>query len=262
MSTAADAWIAALRRSHDDLLAVTDDLTGEQLRGPSGSSEWTIAQVLSHLGSGAEIGLANLEANLAGDEPPPNEANVPIWDRWNAMTPEEQTSSFRSADARLVAAWEAIPDGLRETQQITLPFLPEPISLATAAGFRLSEHAVHAWDVRIGFADDATLRPDDAALLVQRLPQMTGWLGKPGGWTGVVAVTTVDPAGAWTLSVDAESVSLSEGAPADAPARLTLPLEAFVRLIYGRLPAKWTPASVAVDGPVTLDDLRTVFPGF
>ena len=64
MTTLADRTIAALRTTHDDLAALVPGLTDEQLAGPSGASEWTVAQVLSHLGSGAEIGLATLETAL------------------------------------------------------------------------------------------------------------------------------------------------------------------------------------------------------
>ena len=62
MTATADATISALRSTHDELAAVVRDLDDEQLLAPSGASEWPVAQVLSHLGSGAEIGLATLRA--------------------------------------------------------------------------------------------------------------------------------------------------------------------------------------------------------
>jgi uncharacterized protein (TIGR03083 family) len=257
--TDAPRWIAALRRSHDDLVAFTGDLTGEQLRGPSGCSNWTLAQVLSHLGSGAEIGLTTLEANLAGLEPPGSDANQAVWDRWNAMTPEQQAAEFVSRNEAFVRAWEGADE-----RPITLPFLPEPITLAEAAGFRLSEHVVHSWDVRVGLDDGATLPADAAGLLAQRLELMAGWLGQADRWSGgpqVVRVDTTDPADAYTLEVGA-AVSFADGAPAAAATTLTLPTEALLRLVYGRLPARWTPASATIEGPLTLDDLRAVFPGF
>ena len=48
-------WIAVLRNSHERLASLVSPLTPEQLRGPAYPTEWSIAQVLSHLGSGAEI---------------------------------------------------------------------------------------------------------------------------------------------------------------------------------------------------------------
>jgi len=55
-STAAGArvWILALRQSHDKLRSRVEPLSAEQLRQPS-YHEWTIAEVMSHLGSQAEL---------------------------------------------------------------------------------------------------------------------------------------------------------------------------------------------------------------
>lgn len=64
MPSPADVPISALRSGCDDLAAHVRALTPDQLTGPSGASAWTVAQVLSHLGSGAEVGQAGLEASL------------------------------------------------------------------------------------------------------------------------------------------------------------------------------------------------------
>ena len=45
-------------------------------------------------------------------------------------------------------------------------------------------------------------------------------------------------------------------------ASFTGPLEAAIRLIAGRLGPAYTPTDLTVTGNVTLEDLRTVFPGF
>ena len=63
-------WITALRASHDRLASMTRSLDVEELNGPSYDSEWTIAQVLSHLGSQAEIFSLFLDAGLEGADPP------------------------------------------------------------------------------------------------------------------------------------------------------------------------------------------------
>lgn len=55
MTDLADRTIAALRAHHDELAAVVAGLSDEQLTAPSGSADWKVADVLSHLGSGAEI---------------------------------------------------------------------------------------------------------------------------------------------------------------------------------------------------------------
>ena len=101
MTTLADRTIAALRATHDGLAALVPGLTDEQLTGPSGASEWTEAQVLSHMGSGAEISLATLERALAGGPAAEQGFNQGVWDRWNAMTPPDQARNFLDHDARL-----------------------------------------------------------------------------------------------------------------------------------------------------------------
>jgi hypothetical protein len=42
---------------------------------------------------------------------------------------------------------------------------------------------------------------------------------------------------------------------------LALPAEALLRLSFGRLDESHTPDAVSVSGPLSLDDLRTMFPG-
>jgi len=66
MTSDADRAIEALRAVHDDLVGRVGGYADADLTRPSGASEWTVAQVLSHLGSGAEIALAGYRAALDG----------------------------------------------------------------------------------------------------------------------------------------------------------------------------------------------------
>src|SRR5260370_2444984 len=87
MQTSPEPWIGALRHSHDRLQALVGPLGQDQLEQRSYASEWSIAQVLSHLGSGAQIFGLFLHAGLAGPDSPRREAFGPIWNTWNAKTP-------------------------------------------------------------------------------------------------------------------------------------------------------------------------------
>ena len=78
-------WISALRHSHDRLQAGVEPLGPAQLERRSYASERSIAQVLSHLGSQAEIFGLFLDAGLTGQDPPGREEFVPIWDSWNGV---------------------------------------------------------------------------------------------------------------------------------------------------------------------------------
>lgn len=263
MKSDARRWIAALRRSHDELVADVAALTDDDLRQPSGSAAWDVSKVLGHLGSGAEIGAPVLPAALAGTDPPGNQANEPIWERWNAMTPDKRLAEFLVWDERFVVAFEQLDDATMETLQIRLPFLPFPVDVASAVGFRLSEHALHSWDVRVAFRPDATVAGYAAELLIDRVPMMAGFVGKADAWHGsplTLAIVTTDPARQFWLELG-DKVSLGTEARS-SDGTMELPAEALLRLSAGRLAPGRTPASVTIEGPATLDDLRAVFPGY
>ena len=59
-----------------------------------------------------------------------------------------------------------------------------------------------------------------------------------------------------------DGVTLEAGEHDGAGGRLAITAEGLFRLLYGRLDADHTPAGTTVTGPVGLDDLRRLFPGF
>jgi uncharacterized protein (TIGR03083 family) len=262
MTSLADRTIAALRATHDGLAGLVPGLTDVQLTGPSGASEWTVAQVLSHIGSGAEISLATLERALAGGPAAEAGFNEGVWDRWNAMSPREQATNVLDHDARLVAAFEALTAEQRADVQVDMGFRPQPLSLASFAGMRLNESGQHSWDVRVAFDPSAAIPADVAAVMAEHL---SGDLGFLLGFIGKAdtldrpAVVDIEGSG-YGLVITDEAALVTE--PADPTATFTGPLEAAIRLLGGRLRPDTTPESVKVTGAVTLDDLRRVFPGY
>ena len=82
----ADAVIAALRSGHDGLAGHVSGFGDDDLARPSAAADWDISQVLSHLGSGAEIAHATLQAALDGAPNPGPDFNNGIWDTWNARS--------------------------------------------------------------------------------------------------------------------------------------------------------------------------------
>jgi len=259
----ADQTIAALRSGHDDLAAYVEPLDAQALTGPSGASEWDVSHVLSHLGSGAEIGLAGLEAALTGAGAPGGDFNKGVWARWDAMSAIEHRDGFLAANQRLVERFEGLDGPTRERLRVDLVFLPAPISVGEAARFRLVEFAFHAWDVRVGADDSATLAPAAVPLLLDGVGPLLGFVGKAdalGGRRVTLAVDLTDVRRSYGLEIG-DAVALTDR-PAQPDGGLAAPAEAWLRLTAGRLPAKWTPPGLEVTGPVTLDDLRRVFPGF
>jgi uncharacterized protein (TIGR03083 family) len=262
MTSLADRTIAALRAEHDTTTAIANGLSDAQLTGLSGATEWTVAAVLSHLGSGAEITLAGLETALGARQAPGEGFNQSVWDRWDAMSPGEQREGFVEQDAVLVGAFEALDEPQRESLELRVGFLPAPLSVATFSGMRLSELTQHGWDVRVIADPAAGLAPESAQVLAELFSSDLGFL------LGFVAKPDLAPdpvrleilGSGYGLSIG-DSVTLL--APMEQPsATFAGPLEAAIRLIAGRLRPEHTPADVTVTGNITLDVLRTVFPGF
>jgi uncharacterized protein (TIGR03083 family) len=258
MMTEPRTWIAAVRSSYDRLASLTDPLSAEKLASGSYCSEWSIAQVLSHLGSGAEIFGLFLDAGLSGGEPPAREAFKPIWDRWNARSPQEQAAAWRRSDAALVERLESLDD--QQLASLHMPMFGMEIDAAGLARLRLSEHSVHSWDVAVALDPAAQLAPDAVDLLAGTLSQLAGRLGKPQGERLRLRVRTTGPRRELFLTVDGE-VRLTESAGEEADGELRLGCEAFIRLMYGRLDPRHTPAGVEAEG-FSLDSVRAVFPGF
>ena len=262
MTTLADRTIAALRDNHDELAALVPDLSDAQLGTASGAAEWSVAQVLSHLGSGAEIGLAGLVATLDGEPLPGQEFNEGVWNRWNALEPRAQAKGFVEHSDRLVAAFESLSSEQRENVRVDLGFLPDPLPLAGLAGMRLNELALHSWDARVALDPRAALLADTAEVLIAQLGGDLGFMiGFVGKADAVAEPAVVEIQGTKVGIVIAEKVALTDTVT-DPTATFAGPLEAVIRLLAGRLDAAHTPAGVDVTGALTLDDLRRVFPGY
>ncbi|MFL6161335.1 MAG: maleylpyruvate isomerase family mycothiol-dependent enzyme [Jatrophihabitantaceae bacterium] len=262
MTSLSDRTITGLRAAHDELAGLASGLSDEQLAARSGASEWPVAQVLSHLGSGAEIGLATLRAAVAGAPAPGQDFNQHVWDRWNAMSPRDQATGFLTSDGELVAAFEALSAEQRASLPVQLGFLPAPLPLAGYAGMRLNEVAHHSWDVRVSLDPGAAIAADIAELLAEHFAtDLAFLLGFTGKADALAQPAVIEIQGSGYALAIADSVSIVSPIPPPT-ATLTGPLEAAIRLLAGRLTAERTPAGVEVTGNVTLDDLRRVFPGY
>jgi uncharacterized protein (TIGR03083 family) len=262
MSTLADRTIAALRINHDALAALVPTLTDAQLTGPSGASEWTVAQVLSHLGSGAEITLASYQASLDGADPPGQEFNESVWARWDSLTPQEQAANVLAPATEVIEFLEGLSPEQRENTEVRLGFLPAPLPIGTLAGMRLQESAQHLWDVQVALDPNAQLERTAADVLLEHLAGQLGFLLGFVGKADAVARSARVRIGTSDLGIlieDGVSLTTSVG---EATATLHGPHEAVIRLIGGRLSPEHTPAGVSVEGNVSLDDLRRVFPGY
>lgn len=257
-------WIATLRRSHDNLASLVEPMTPEQVRGRSYCRDWTSAQVLSHLGSGAEIALLMLPGALGEGPPASREAFPPVWDVWNAKSPDSQAADAIASDEKHVQRLEELTD--EELAAARLDFLGMQLDATGIIRLRLGEHVLHTWDVAVMQDPAATVQSDAVGLLIDNVPQfLAPRLGKPLPEPFQVRITTTEPQRDYLLS-SGDSISVvnwpGEDAAGDAAVpHVVMPAEALLRLSYGRMDPEHTPASVSGDAEV-LDKLRAMFPGF
>lgn len=259
----ADAVIAALRSGYEGLADFVVTLTEADLAQPSGAAEWDVSQVLGHLGSGAEINQATITAAIAGKPNPGLDFARSAWARWDTMNRRDRADEFQNANEALIGLYESLDAHARDGLRIDMGFLPEPVDVATAGRLRLSEFTLHAWDVRVGFDATATLSAGGTAQIAARIGDMAGWLAKPDAVKehAVIRVRTTEPDLDLALRL-ADQVSVDSAIPERPDGTLSLPAEAWVRLVTGRLGPGYTPAGITASGAADLDLLRRVFPGF
>ena len=252
-------WVRAVRASHDRLAGIAGSLDSDGLRTRSYAKDWSIAQVVSHLGSQAEIFGLSLDAGLSGGDPPGQESFPPIWDKWDSRSPEEQAAQSIAVNTALVARVEALSKA--ELASIRVPMFGMILDAAGLLRVRLNEHAVHTWDVAVVLDPGARVAKDAVELLIDGVPQTLMWMSKKADEPAVIAVTTTGPARTFTL--DTGGVTLTPGAPeTQATASLEATAEALLRLVYGRVDESTAAPGELRPAGVTLPELRAVFPGF
>jgi hypothetical protein len=124
---------------------------------------------------------------------------------------------------------------------------------------RLDEHLLHEWDIAVVLDPGVGLAPDGVVHVIDSLGLVARYTAKPTGETRTITVLTFEPDRRFTIDVGSEAVDWRPGLPVVDPTS-TMPGEAFVRLVYGRLDPDHTPPTVAGDRDA-LGQLRRVFPG-
>jgi uncharacterized protein (TIGR03083 family) len=246
--------LGALRSSSQHLRQIVHGLDAQQLDSPAYPAEWSLADVLSHIGSGAVIHKRRLEDILKGAEFP-SDFSQRVWDEWNGKPSTSKRADALIADQDLVERLES----LSNEEQSSFRFVMGPISedFDGFVGLRLNEHVLHTWDIEVTLFPVATLNPEAVESVIDRLELITRFTGKAADVEPPLVVHSTDPQRGFTLILGPESVSLTPAQPSSDP-DLVLPAEAFIRLIYGRLDAEHTPPCQGISH---LDALRRVFPG-
>jgi len=247
--------LAVLHTSAAHLSVIVEPLTSEEIRGRAYPAEWTVADVLSHLGSGAVITRLNVDAALAG-EGLDAEVVRAIWDEWNAKSPDDQAADALGADRDLLTKLDSL--SAEDQARFRLVLGPLDLDLSAYLGTRVNEHALHTWDIEVSLDHSETLLSDAVGVVVDNLELIGRFGGKPTGADRTITVRTIDPSRDFEVVLQPGGITLSPSAPADHP-DLELPAEAFVRLVYGRLDQDHTPPFTGAEAD--LDELRRAFPG-
>jgi len=255
--------ISQLSESVERLRALIETADDATLSAQSACADWSVAQVLAHLGAGAEIALAGLIAGLDGsDEPVAGESMQTIWDTYDALDDRAALERAIAADRSLVEAFAQLTDA--QLADVRVPFFTGPIPVEIFAAFRLSEHAVHTWDIETANQPEGELEPTAAATILDNVVMaLFARLAQPLEIAAsTVSVQLVDSGRELTMRLG-EPVGLTARSANDAcDGAMTTTTAAFVRLIYGRSGPGIGPSSTQVTGPVTMETIRTAFPGF
>ncbi|MGC2169511.1 MAG: maleylpyruvate isomerase family mycothiol-dependent enzyme, partial [Acidimicrobiales bacterium] len=238
------------------LYDVTSAIQPIDYTAPAYPSEWTIADTLSHLGSGAVIGARRVENFIAGRDSDPD-FNQTVWDLWNAKSPADQVGDALESDREYLEALEGMTDEQRRAYRMS--FGPVSVDFDGVVGLRLGEHVLHTWDVEVSIETEATLPADASALILDRINFLVGRTARLTGDERHISIRTIEPDRSLTLRLTGDSAELVEE-PHDSRVDLELPAEALVRLFYGRLDDEHASESLRNNEVITY--LRGVFQGF
>lgn len=243
----------ALHSSVDRLRALVGPL-GDEVTRQAYPTEWTIADVVSHLGSGAVIFRQRLEDALAG-RPTPDDFNQSVWAEWDSKEPRDKADDGLRADAAYMERLDAVTPEERSSVKISMG--PLDLGWDQIVGMRLNEHVLHEWDVAVALDPFVALAPEGTAHVIDNLAMIARFRAKPDGKSRSLVIRTSAPRRTFVLKSSTDAVELVSGGKDEEP-ELTMPAESFVRLVYGRLDPEHTPMDVEGDATV-LDELREVF---
>jgi uncharacterized protein (TIGR03083 family) len=247
--------LKALHNSVAHLNDVIEKVGPDKYESSAYPTEWSIADTMSHIGSGAVIAGQNLSNIVSGSEPDPT-FNQSTWDEWNAKAPAAQVADALAANSKLLDELQMLDEAARDAFEFSMG--PFKFDFGGFVGMRLNEQALHTWDIEVTYDASAVLAEDAAGVMLKNVPIFVGFASKPTGEVIDLHVNTTSPDHHYVLSFKEDSVKLEDnehGGHVD----VELPSESFVRLVAGRLDPKHTPRGVESEH---LDMLRTAFPGF
>ncbi len=121
-----DRQLDALTTSVEHLRDLVTPLDDHALERQAYPTEWRIADVLSHLGSGAVISARRLDDGIAG-QPMPDDFAPSVWAAWNAKSPRAKADDALMTDRELLERLQSLtPD---EADQFRFSFGPITVDI-------------------------------------------------------------------------------------------------------------------------------------
>ena len=199
-----------LRSSIARLRALVEPLDGAQLRASAYPAEWSVADVLSHIGSSTVIMQAGIDESLAGRATDAGFAES-VWDTWNAKSPEAQAGDTLVADRAFVDRLDALD--AEERARVSVSLGPMMFGFDEVVGLRVNEHLVHTWDVAVTFDPAATLPAEGTATMIDNLGIVGRFWGKPIGVEHAVHVHTTAPERDFVIMLGMDTVTMEPTTP-------------------------------------------------
>ncbi len=206
---------------------------------PTACRDWSVRDVAAHVTDGAERAVVVARAALSGQPVPQYDTaerrrrHVAL----RALSGEELAVRLQRGLEAVFQALDAVPAPTLHATVVRLGGGPH--TLAQFADQRLVETALHAWDVRAGSDPTATIAPETAAAMIHFVLWRVPRLASPAAAHDVAPRYRCElegpGGGPVTLEIDQDRVTATRACDADAGATLTLPVEAFIRLVWGRL---------------------------
>jgi uncharacterized protein (TIGR03083 family) len=247
--------LEALRASVDHLTVLVAGLDEAAMERSAYPEQWTIADVMSHVGSGAQIMGRRVDDGGRG-EAVPEDFPPQVWATWDAKPTKAKVEDGIDADRAFLRQLEGLDDDARKSLRV--PLGPMTLDFDEVVGIRVNEHVLHTWDIEVALTPGAKLLPAALPEVVDNLDVIARFTAQPTGSDRTIHIRTSGPERRFRIELRPDAVELARDT-AGAPVDLELPAEAFVRLVYGRLDPERAPSNG--DGAALLDELRRVYPG-
>lgn len=249
---------------HDEakrLEAFLRALSPEDWNRPSRCEQWQVADVVAHLieDKHAERMARGLRGELTPSGFVPSVTlNA---DDFRAYLVQHPITLRRQLGDALLAAFcaenahvDTILTGLRPEEWETLCYHPrQPEPIRTIIDIRLTELAIHGWDIRASFDPQASLSEETLPLLLQTIPRVVRRAFRPDAhrtrtmryrvhMTGPVAATT-------DILLNADGASVESASQVEADVTFHCDTSTALLVLFGRLPC----ADAIADGRVHVE---------